>query len=792
MDSANPFDTIIKNLEEQNGVEATGDGGETTGGDLKKFYIDQFERGGRALKDLKSVVTGEGRRELDLPELPDFLTSGGASKSIMALARDDAGKLDILRKAMKGQRIQADVDKFNNVYVKLPAGFSKKVGINPGLYYLNRPGLSGQDFEDIMTTGAIEALALLNPASRALTKIPGLGGVVSTGTLTGGASVAQDVAATAKGSGQGVDPLSALVATLAGGGGEAVSRAIVPMISKLFGSKDLRPNGYMSEEARRAIEDAGIDPADVTPERLGEFYRLGTRDIEPGVAARAADADMMSPQVPMTKGDLSRVVETQALEDSALRGGVSPDASRVMGDFRATQNEALKQNVERIGTGLGEVPADPLSDLAAPPGPGGRIPGRPMRVDSSDLTVDVAGDGMEAAQERLAKDATDLRQKARGADDAATSSGARLDSGSIRDWISWYEKTLKEQFGQQELGSTYGFLKEFSSSLRKKSEKHSVLLNRAEEFRQGLVKHRAGIERTPEGVNIKNAINEFDDFLDGVVENGFLIGDSEAVNQFKKARSIWARLKQKYEGDGIVDQLIEYNSELGRSVPSKTPEEALRTLFTASGVGFKTGATKAVKELRDVLGADSPEWAGLKQEAFARLLRSQTAGNVRRGGASNLDKVFSGDKFSTSFRDAMKNSPELMKTFFSPKELSEIRQFERVALMATNRVLGAQQTSNNITQLIRVMDNLGRVMPSIRVVVAPILKKFQSLADEADVRASVRPGPPPRRLRKLPEDLRGIPGTSSALAAELLKRGFAPEEYDERDRKRIRNLGLGK
>ena len=93
-----------------------------------------------------------------------------------------------------------------------------------------------------------------------------------------------------------------------------------------------------------------------------------------------------------------------------------------------------------------------------------------------------------------------------------------------------------------------------------------------------------------------------------------------------------------------------------------------------------------IRKIKELVGPDSPEWKALKEEAFLRLVKPTTTGNVRDAAG---DIVFSGDKFSTSLRKALRDSPDLWGELFSRREIDLLRQFENVALRATGRREGA-------------------------------------------------------------------------------------------------------
>lgn len=700
----------------------------------------------------KDFLTGDSSREFDYPELPDFWMpgaeakrvagdvfhsrahAGGSSKSRMSLGRDDPRKLDILN-STAGLKFPAAPDKFGNIVVDVGPEVGEKFGIEPKKYYLNRPGLSAQDLDDILTTGSIEALTMFNRLTGPLMRLPGMWGVTAAGGGASGGAVVQDLAASAAGSEQGVDMQAALIAGLLGSGSEAAGRMLVPAFKKMFSSSAITPDGQISDAAQQVLREAGIEPDSVTREWMHRFNEAARVDADAASAARYADANALPTRVPLSTGDQTRDVIQQGFESSAEKGSHGAAAREPMAAFRATQQAALKENADKIGKMVGT---------------------------GDDLTP---GQGIAQTQDRLAGEASSLYKAGQEGYERATAANARVSADGIKSFVDEQRSTLQKAFGQADNAKAYELLGELESSLDSGggARVSKITLNRVEEFRQALSKAQRAAGRDPSGVVLRRTKNALDEFLDGAVERGVLTGDVDALAEFKSARSIWNRLKQKYDGDGVADMLIEFDPEAGKYIPKGTPEEASTTLFNASGVGFKRGATKAASQLKELLGADSSEWAALKQEVFMRLLRSQDTGNVR---GQDLELLFSGDKFSTQLRTAMRQSEELMRTFFSPGEINLFRQFERAALLATNRVPGAVNHSNSGEMLARLAGRLGEVFPGVKYILQPLMSASARAVDERAVRSAVT-GAASNAARdySLSRAARGVPGLAGGLLA---------------------------
>lgn len=168
----------------------------------------------------KDYFTGASRTEF--PDAPEFVpayieATKKPAPALMgsAVTPDPKAQLDILKKNIPG--LETKQDSHGNLMLKAP-------GMQDWAY-LNKPGASGRDLDEFMT----QTLATL-PFARGF----GVGGSIparmATGAASmGGASVAQDVAAMAQGSEQGVDPERAAVsAGLGAATGPVLGNAAAP------------------------------------------------------------------------------------------------------------------------------------------------------------------------------------------------------------------------------------------------------------------------------------------------------------------------------------------------------------------------------------------------------------------------------------------------------------------------------------------------------------------------------------------------------------------------------------
>ena len=324
-------------------------------------------------KGAKNIVTGEATTEFpDIKEIPNELRSAiipgrGQVGMMMSLGRDDLRKTDIFRQTFGN--VPARLDKFGNSIVTLDDSFSARFGIPAGDYYLNKPGASPQDVDDIMTT-ALGELFFARLGGKLGEKVAGkTGKILGTGGGAGVGAVAQDLAAGQAGSDRGIDPQAALVATAFGVGGELASEIVVPFIGRFVKNKVFVTKDGVTKEGRKALANAGLDADEVTPAFIREFDQLSQTAVEPVEAARVAAAQSLPQPVKLTQGDVTRTRAAQSAEDEILSR--DDTAGRIMSGTRVRQQQQLAQNVPLIAEEIAPTgraatsPTDAMIDVGA-------------------------------------------------------------------------------------------------------------------------------------------------------------------------------------------------------------------------------------------------------------------------------------------------------------------------------------------------------------------------------------------------------------------------------------------
>jgi hypothetical protein len=638
-------------------------------------------------------LMGHGRSaEFDYPELPDLKIKGDVltTGARMGVARSDFGKFDVLRTQLGEDMPGAKLDSFGNLYVDLspelaariqgkiawPENMGPAPTLKPGKYYLNKPGLSGQDIAETVGTILPAAIGGGVGASAGKAVAAGLGRVAGAAIGSGIGSIAQDLGAQAEGS---RDPVSlkaaGQVAALAGAGEFAI-----PIIGKFLGgfvrNRRYFANGALTPAGEDVFRRLGVDPSDVSPELAASFGKMAATAESPEQAAILAQSRALpGGPVPLTRGDLSRNVRQQRFEDAALKGIEGEAARTVAVGAQQAKNEALFRNAAAV---QGRIGGNVQPQITAP------------------------AEGMLQAQQGLAAKAAAAKQAIGDAYITARGGEAYLDSRYVQGLADHITTGVRRDFTP----GTVDAAEKVMADLRGLGDTTaqgtgSASIRQLEEWRQRASRTYRGLADTdPSKAAIKQMLDGYDAMTKVALRRSLYQGDVAAVEAWKKAAGLRADFAKRFQSNEIMGDLIERGP--GGKGLKVSPDDALNYLWTVNGVG-KKGAGQALYAMKQELGADSAPWLALKEAQFMRLLRSQGEGNKLGG---DMRPLFSGDKFMTAFRKAMTDSPEMMRSLYTPEDFALVKQFAEIAQRATNRVEGAVNTSGSAYALNDIVNRM--------------------------------------------------------------------------------------
>ncbi len=581
-------------------------------------------------------------------------------------------------------------------------------------------------------------------------------------------------------------------AAAGGAGGVLVDRLgpgaskVIDYVQKWFGRAPVvidEATGAVTAEGRRILQAGGIPDEDITPALATELRdAMKGQAIDatraPEGAAIVALARSLDVPVPLSKGNVQLDATQQGFEAGAARGAYGAAAEGVMRPFQEGQDEALRANIPYLQARLarggpmvergvgGELASNRLSEMersawddvnrtfdAARAGADGRIqpeapqglPGLPggPRMVSGPQAADEAG----AAAGASADDA--LNAPARAGLDRAQTNNLIV---SMREGLSSYSPLAAK--------NTYGIIEQFNRTFDASRGEGLTLIRSIFELRERL--ENAAMEGTPDWAASRAAISGIDRYLREAVENDLITGDPRAIEFWNQAIQKRAQYGAVFEGKDLIEKLVARDRIGGRAQLKVSGEDAANIIFGAGNLTFinKPGLARDVARLRDVLGEDSPEWNGIRQELFLRLAANS------QGGAGPLERGFSGAKLQKAWKDFNDNAKPLLRTMFSDDERRAIGNWVAVAARVKNPVPGAVNTSGTayaMARMVGALEGAAGKIPGMGAALKVVLMALKDARNTIKAERSIdRPLVQP--LRTLPTGGL-IPGTGAAAGS---------------------------
>lgn len=169
-----------------------------------------------------------------------------------------------------------------------------------------------------------------------------------------------------------------------------------------------------------------------------------------------------------------------------------------------------------------------------------------------------------------------------------------------------------------------------------------------------------------DGRAARGVLEAFDNQVDAAVNGGLFKGDPRAIQAWNDARAAHADYKRtfaagKNDPTGRVVEKI-----LGRSNnPAAIPNDVADFLYGGTGINPSSLNVNVAKRVREILGEQSPQWAGVKQGWFSRLVDSGPGVTDWGPGkiAQRINKALNTDGL------------ELSKEMLSPQERRLVQQY---------------------------------------------------------------------------------------------------------------------
>jgi hypothetical protein len=615
----------------------------------------------------------------------------GASDSQMA---------DVFAKGLgdKYIRTEKDANGYPVLVTRGPDGQEQK-------NYVNKPGL---DFGDV-ARGVIGTVPYAIGAGTVgvATKGAGIGlQALAQGAAAGATSVAGDVAQIPAGSQQGVDlPKAAVTAgfgaaapPLAAAGGALWRRFVT-----IPGLVD-ETTGQLTQKGIAAARQAGIDPADITPDFSKAFAKSFATSGDPAAAATQAGLERFG--IPATKGQITKDPYLLTQEEGMRRRLYGETAQDTMRAFDQNQQDAIARSV------LGDNGSGAFPGSTAPAqGIGEQInPARQPGMSAYDRMPSTLGSNVQ-----------DTLQTARSA--ARQQESALWDDG-VKNLAATPEalKTLTPHI-EQALADETAFTKtgqamaeeigQFAKGELPVNQAGGIKLKQIQSVDQMRRRLGALVGSAEDGTDKNQAGKIYDAFNDWIGEsakNSLLSGDPAAAMQLVKARSFTKEVRDIFQpknADGTISSGARRIAGVLDPAKADSGEGVIQNLLGSQGSrGVNQGTVSALTNIKTALQKFAPKdaadqaWNDIRLAYWTRLVTGKNGELV--GPTAMVNNI----------KSAIQNQSTVMGTLYQPTELRQIRELVRALETVSYKPPNASGSGYSAAQfakegIMKLLDSFG-------------------------------------------------------------------------------------
>ena len=597
----------------------------------------------------------------------------------------DAQMADIIQKQLGDRFIRREKDANDyDVFVTRGDDGSEQRG------YVNAPGLDAQDF----SRGIYGALPYAIGGGLVGGAAKGLGMLmrpVAYGATAGATSIAGDVAQMPMGSEQGIEPMKAGIATIAGVLGvpaealasKAWARFVIE--PKLFN----RSTGTLTPEGQRLAQSQGLDPAAMQADIAKTFAQTYSKTREASQAALAAERGEFG--IESSAGQRSKDPWQLTQEEAMRRNLYGEKARDTMQAFDARQSQAVDFAARTRMPSDFRTQATKQTGTMSPQG----ITNVQQMPEPADLGLSIQ-DGIKHARanakagERQAwEDVTDILPMQAAFDLLPDSIAGRL--GGVR-----VTNDMPKASAMAKVLDDYVEGKAFNEPVAKVLQQSPV--KTIDEMRRQLLGMYKGATDPTDGGAAKAIYDGFNDWIDAAAEKSLLAGSPEAAAKLRIARDTTKTMQELFS-PSVKGQKTPAANLIRELEASDTPERAVQILFgpasSANPSTIKNGAVQALRSMKAALQkyAD-PRIAGdtiadLKIAQWARLVQNKQ-GNPH-----------SPQNMLNNINAALASQRTLMRELYSPAEIRQIRrlaaQLDRIVYKPPN-ASGSGYTAAGLTK----------------------------------------------------------------------------------------------
>lgn len=609
---------------------------------------------------------------------------GNPTANAAIFGADDAGMGDIIQKSLGERFIRREKDA-NGYEVMVTRGQDGQEQRG----YVNKPGLDLQDVSRAVY-GSLPYIGTGGAAGAAL-KTSGVG--VNALAQAGAAavtSVGGDIGSGIQGSEQGVDPVKAGTMAAFGAAGPVAGVAAGALWRKFVTIPGLidKSTGQLTARGIDAAKNAGIDPADITPDFAKYFAKTFAETGNAKEAAVRADATQFGIRV--TQGQATKRKDLLHTEEAVRWGKYGDKARSEQEVFDILQRDELRHaamggNPSATNPSIGALVAPHRKNSY---GLSGSAP-KPLGEDIQSA-LQSARQAAGKLEDDAWKGATSLEIKPDAAKELPDILNAKLGGRIINERANPAAFEMAKEVERIIAGEA----PEKAAGWIANSPTKNV-----DQMRRNLLELYKSASNDADKSASKAIYDGFNDWITIAAEKRLLSGNPEEALKLVNARGFTKEVRSIFEPGAADGAKTAAARRIGAILdPAKidSGEAVIRELFGSKG--SRTVTQNGVMTLKNI------------KTAFDKFLpkneASQAWNDVRLAYWSRLVTGKNGEtmnplQLSTTLKEAMTQQRSVMSTLFSPQEFTEIRRFSRAVDAIAYKPPNASSSSYGVDSFAR-------------------------------------------------------------------------------------------
>jgi hypothetical protein len=444
------------------------------------------------------------------------------------------------------------------------------------------------------------------------------------------------------------------------------------------------------EDPIHAAETGGVvgTAAPVVARAVGSAVDA-VRNLRQPAAVPANTVDIAGVPVRRSMGQLTGDVDTQMLEQGALRNTAGQREQQVAQDWFDAQNREVGQAKDAIagrldprGAIVAESPqaaAEQTADAIRSRAAAAKAAYQNKYDEFGALPGEIHAGAFEGIGQKI-KSQLSLGDNPVIIDDVTTPHTARAIKDIEANIDQLKVQNRADPFGEPNPENIVGI------SLKGVDQTRKRLLSFARDA--------ASSGNAADARAAKSVIGAFDRHVQDSIDAGLFTGDQRALDALKEARGAYADYRKTFTSQGAGDDVGRVLEKIvGKNGMQATPNEVANYLYGSANVGATGLSVRLGQRLKSILGETSPEWSGVKQGLWSRLAEA-TEGRSDFGPQKQSERIF-------EFLNG--SGKTLSQVLFSPAERNLIEEYAKLQkqLVPKPGVVNHSNTAATLGKMLR-------------------------------------------------------------------------------------------